>query len=215
MPTFGQTIYLPEKERDSIPFEEQIGAMAKMIEKGKIRYWGLSNESTYGVTMICTIADQMNCPRPISIQNSFSLVDRRFEGELAEACCERHMNLPLLPWSPAAGGVLSGKYLNDQFPEGSRMEMYSNRYSRFLSGRVSEATASYARIAKDYGYSPIQLAYLFCKSRFFVASTIIGASNLEQVDEDLQCFNKDLPEEVLKAIDQVHVENPNPQNQII
>lgn len=186
--------------------------MGELIEEGKIRYWGLSNESSFGTTMICLTADRLNCPRPISIQNSFSLVDRRFESELAETCCERHLNLPLLPYSPAAGGVLSGKYLTGNFSENARMAMLGLRYHRFLTGRMEKATAAYAEVAKEFGFSPIQLAYLFCKSRFFVASTIIGATSLEQLEEDLVCFNQELPPEALQAIDAIHAMNPNPQN---
>jgi len=204
--------YEPTKERDAVSFEEQITTMADMIKKGEIRHWGLSNETSYGTTMICLTADRLNCPRPVSIQNSFSLVDRRFESELAEVCCERNFNIPLLPWSAAAGGVLSGKYLGGKLPEKSRMGRLGNRYSRFLTGRMEKATAEYAKLAKKLGVSPIQLAYMFCKSRFFIPSTIIGATTLDQLEEDLACFSQDLSEEAIKQIDEIHSENPNPQD---
>lgn len=186
--------------------------MADLIEKGKIRHWGVSNETAFGTTMICLTADKLNCPRPVSIQNSFSLIDRRFEGDLAEVCSKRNFNISLLPWSAAAGGVLSGKYLDGKFPKGSRMEMLSNRYNRFLSGRMAKATAAYAKLAREVGVTPIQLAYMFCKSRFFIESTIIGATSVEQLEEDLVGFSQDLSEDTLKAINEIHSENPNPQS---
>jgi len=212
VPIFGGVNYDPKKERESISFEEQVTAMANMIDKGKIRHWGISNETSYGTTMICSTADRLNCPRPITIQNSFSLVDRRFESELAEVCSERHFNIPLLPWSPAAGGVLSGKYLDHRIPDNSRMDMFGERYHRFLTGRMEQATAAYAKLARKYGLSPIQLAYLFCKSQFYIGSTIIGATSLEQLEEDLDGFSQDLSEEALKEINEIHSQNPNPQN---
>ena len=186
--------------------------MADMIRKGKIRHWGLSNETSYGTTMICMAADRLNCPRPISIQNSFSLVDRRFETELAEVCTERHLGIPLLPWSPGAGGILSGKYLNGNRPEKARMSRLGDRYSRFLSGRMEKAVEAYIKVAKDFGVTPMQLAYSFCKSRFFVTSTIIGATSLGQLNEDLEAFVDELPQEAQDAINKIHSENPNPQN---
>lgn len=189
--------------------------MDDLIRKGKIRHWGVSNETTYGLTTICNIADKMNLPRPITIQNSYSLVDRKFESELAEASSDRHLGIPLLPWSPLAGGVLSGKYLKGSLPEGARMSRFVQRYKRFLKDRVLQATEEYVKLAKEFGLTPTQFAYLFCKSRFFVGSTIIGVSSLEQFEEDVSCFDKDLPQEALDAIDEIHSQNPNPQDEYL
>eukprot|EP00210_Caulerpa_lentillifera_P007203 g6893.t1 len=213
VPLFGSSEYLEKNEREeSVPFEEQVSGMAAMIKKGKIRHWGLSNETAYGTMMMCFAADKFNVPRPISIQNSFSLIDRRFSTDLAEVCGKNQMNIPLIPWSPAAGGVLSGKYLNGQLPEGSRMALLGLRYSRFISGRVEEAVKEYVRIAKEYEVTPIQLAYLFCKAQPYVGSTLIGAASVDQLKEDIDGFSKDLPQEALLAINAVHQNNPNPQN---
>lgn len=95
-------------------------AMGDLIKAGKIRCWGLSNESSYGTMMMCMAADRLNVPRPVSIQNSYNLIGRHFESDLVEVCSPNNLNLGLLPWSAAAGGALSGKYLNGQRPEGSR-----------------------------------------------------------------------------------------------
>lgn len=99
-------------------------AMGDLIEAGKIRYWGLSNETPYGTMKMCQAADSMGVPRPTSIQNSYSLLGRRFESDLAEVCSPSNYNIPLLPWSAAAGGVLSGKYIDGKRPEGSRYVMF-------------------------------------------------------------------------------------------
>ena len=208
----GQVTYDPSQERESITFEEQVRTMSDLIRKGKIRHWGLSNESSYGTVMTCVTADRLNCPRPIAIQNSFSLVNREFEGELVEVCCERHFHLPLVPWSAAAMGLLSGKYLNGQMPKGTRMDRWGYRYPRYHTQKVTRAIEAYAKIAEEFGWSPIQLAYLFCKSRFFIPSTLIGVSNVDQLDENLSCFGEELSKEALQAIDAVHAAHPNPQN---
>lgn len=215
IPTFGAVIYDPAKERDAVPFEEQIIAMDELIKEGKIRYWGLSNETSFGVMSICHMADKLGCARPISIQNSFSLIDRRFESELAEVCYKRNLDIPLLPWSALAGGVLSGKYLDGKNPEGARMSFLKSRYERFVTDKVAAAVAEYVKIAEQFDLTPVQLAYLFCKSRFYVGSTIIGATSVDQLEENLSCFDKDLPEEAIRLIDQVHQNNPNPQNRYV
>lgn len=186
--------------------------MSSLIDEGKIRHWGLSNESTYGVTMMCCTADDMGVPRPISIQNSFSLIDRTFETSLAEACSPQNLDLPLLPWSAGGGGCLSGKYLDGKRPEGCRLSMFPERYFRFLTGRCEAAVRRYSEIAGEYGLTPMQLAYMFCKSRWFVGSTIIGATSIEQLDENTTGFALDLPPEALDAIDDVHLQYTNPQN---
>lgn len=94
--------------------------MGDLIKAGKIRHWGLSNETPYGTIMMCNAADKLGVPRPMTIQNSYNLLGRQFDTDLAEVCSPRHYNIPLLPWSAGAGGALSGKYLNQQEPAGSR-----------------------------------------------------------------------------------------------
>ncbi|KAI8476265.1 MAG: NADP-dependent oxidoreductase domain-containing protein [Monoraphidium minutum] len=155
-----------------------------------IRYWALSNETSFGVCMYCMVADAMGVDRPIAIQNSFSLVHRTFEGELAETCSPRHFNLPLLPWSALAGGAL--------------------RYARFTAPRVRKAAARYAEIAADCGLAPAQLAYAWAASRPFVGSTLVGASCLEQLAGNLRFTGVELGPDVLAAVDEVHLRRRNP-----
>ena len=184
--------------------------MADLIKQGKVRYWGVSNETSYGVTMICMTAEKLNCPKPITIQNCFSLLHRRFEGELAEVCTKRHFNIPLLPWSPLAGGLLTGKYVGGERPEGARITVMGSAFDKYLTDRLLSAVDGYVKIAKEHNLTPVELALLFCKSRFFVGSTIIGATSVKQLEANIAAFEKEIPEEALKAIDEVHAGNPNP-----
>eukprot|EP00210_Caulerpa_lentillifera_P006154 g5881.t1 len=212
VPGFGEVEYLEKYERESISFEEQISAMNDMIKKGKIRHWGLANETSYGTMMFCHVADRLNMSRPVSIQNSFSLVDRTFATELAEVCGKSQLNIPLLPWSPAAGGSLSGKYLNGQFPDKARWSAKMYRNHRFISDRVLEAVTEYVRIANEVGVTPMQLAYMFCKAQPFVGSTIFGATSVDQLQENIDGFIKELPQAAVLAINAVHQKFPNPQS---
>ncbi|GBG60750.1 hypothetical protein CBR_g12488 [Chara braunii] len=185
VPLFGSISYDPANERESVPFEETVGAIGELIRAGKIRHWGVSNETTFGVCRIVETCDKLGVPRPISIQNSYSLLHRQFEHELAEACSLSNYNISLLAWSPLAAGSLSGKYLSGELPEGSRFAMFQTFMSRFISGRTKEATSQYAQIAHDIGITPAQLALAFCKSRWFMGSTIFGATSAEQLKEDI------------------------------
>jgi len=210
VPGFGASRYQRKQERDYVPFEEQVEAMGRLIEEGKIRHWGLSNETTFGVTMHCLTADRLGVPRPVSVQNSFSLLHRSFETELAEACSPRHFNLGLLPWSAMAGGALSGKYLGGKADPNWRLEIWKSRYQRFRNDRALQATEEYARIAKEAGITPAQLAYAFCRSRDFIPSTIIGATTMEQLRENLGAFAVTLSEDTMAAIDDVHLRMRDP-----
>eukprot|EP00803_Ostreobium_quekettii_P006168 evm.model.scf_786.7 EVM.evm.TU.scf_786.7 scf_786:50237-51847(+) len=211
VPLFGRKQYFAEHERDSVSFEEQAAAMGELIREGKIRHWGLSNETTFGVMEHCRAADAVGVERPISIQNSYSLLDRNFETELAEACSPRNMNIGLLPWCAAAAGALSGKYCRGK-PPGSRLSIFKGIYTRFVSERSLRAIEEYVKIAEKAGISGMQLAYLFCKSRSFIPSTIIAASNNEQLEENVRAFGMRMADDVLAAINEVHLRHTNPQN---
>ena len=123
----GSTEYIQSKERsDSVPIRETVEALGELIKAGKIRHYGLSNESTFGVCEFVRAADELGVPRPVSIQNSFCLLHRQFDTEVAEACSKSNYNILLLPWTPLAGGALSGKYLDGARPEGARMSVFKH-----------------------------------------------------------------------------------------
>jgi aryl-alcohol dehydrogenase-like predicted oxidoreductase len=153
------------------------------------RYYGLSNETTFGVCQWVQAADAAGCPRPVSIQNQFSLLYRPFEGELAEACAPANYNIALLPWTPLGGGLLSDKYLGpdgrllapDAFPPAARHGLYPKWMVRFVAPRAARAVERYAAIARDAGLPLASLALRWCLSRWFATSTIIGATSMDQV----------------------------------
>jgi aryl-alcohol dehydrogenase-like predicted oxidoreductase len=226
VPVFGQTVFQHDNKRDdSVPILETASALRDLIEDGKVRYIGISNESTFGVCEWIRATEQLGIrDKLVSIQNSYSLLDRRFDGELAEAC-DFH-GLGLLPWSVLAGGLLSGKYrknTNTASPS-SRFIKYPEYMSRWSPSSASAATLdavdSYAKIAADNNMSPTELAIAFARSRRFISdsgSVIVGATTLEQLKENLAPFTGEdsgassiLDDCVLEAIDRVHIQSPNP-----
>jgi aryl-alcohol dehydrogenase-like predicted oxidoreductase len=209
VPLFGKTQYDPQQERDSVPIQETLGALWELIKEGKIRHYGVSNETTFGVCEWARAAAALGAPPPVSIQNSFSLLHRSFEMELAEACAPRNHNVGLLPWSPLAGGALSGKYL-DASPADARFTLFPSFQLRYVQPNVVAAIRKYQAIADRAGVSLTTLALAWCKSRWYVGSTIIGATTLAQLKEDIDAFGHNLDADTLAAIDQVHLEYKDP-----
>lgn len=214
VPIFGARDYKPEKERESIPIRETLLALKELMDAGKIRAYGLSNETTFGICEFSRLADDIGMPRPATVQNSFCLLNRQFETEMAEACSPKNFNVGLLPWSILCGGVLTGKY-NSSLLHGEPLEkeMQKARFikfaffqGRFTSKPALEATSKYMKIAKDGGMSVATLAQAFCRSRWYIPSSIIGATSVEQLKENIDAFDIVLDEKVLKQIDEVHNE---------
>ncbi|KAL3821888.1 hypothetical protein ACHAXA_008422 [Cyclostephanos tholiformis] len=204
---FGQPDFSPAKVRqDAVSFEETLGALQRLISSGKVRYVGVSNETPYGV---CTYVDMANnhpdkYPRIVSIQNSYSLVVRKdYEAGLAEAC--HHHRVGLLPYSPLAGGSLTNKYADkDNIPPGSRYSNYPGYMARYYGSMNEEAVGEYAKLAKKRGLTPSQLALSWCYHREHVTSTIIGATSMMQLSEDIEAYDLKLDEETMKEIDGVY-----------
>lgn len=222
-PMFGARAYDLKRERDAVPIRETLLALKDLIDSGKIRAYGLSNESTFGVCEFVRLADEIGMPRPASIQNSFCLLNRAFEFELAEACSPRNFNIGLLPWSILAGGVLTGKYngkLNATFDpvddslNDARFVKFKFFQGRFVSQETLKITHQYAEIAKGAGMSVATLAQAFCKSRWYIPSSIIGATTSEQLKENLAAFDVELSDKVLQQIDRVHNSNKDPVVQV-
>ncbi|PRW59049.1 aldo keto reductase [Chlorella sorokiniana] len=211
-PCFGKNQFRPEEHYDPVPFEEQVAAVGQLIKEGKVRHWGLSNETPFGVCKMCEAAAKLGVPPPVSIQNDFSLLDRRFEGHLAEACAPFNYNLGLLPYGPLAGGTLTDKYQSGgNAGPNARHVKFPGFQPRYHSERSLAAAAKYYELAQSKGLSLAQLALAWCKSRWYVASTIIGATTMEQLKEDIDAFeNVDLDEQTLAAIDAIHLQIRNP-----
>lgn len=207
VPRFGQTVFDPTQVKPSIPIVEQLEAFADVIKAGKIRYIGLSNETPWGVTQFSNAAKQLGLPKVVSIQNAYNLLNRVFDSALAEAVY--YENIGLLAYSPLAFGYLSGKHINGK-SEKSRVALFENFGQRYLKPKVQESVAAYVDIAKRHQLSPAQLAIAFVRSRWFVTSTIIGATTLEQLKENIESVNVFLDKDILAELDAVHLQSPNP-----
>lgn len=199
-----------------VPIEESMLALDRLVESGKVRYLGTSNETSYGLTKANTVADYEGVARFQSIQNNFSLLNRRFMDELVQVC--RKEQVSLLPYSPIGGGVLSGKYNAPEMPRGCRFGDYhydSNprqqaMATRFVNEKTLAATARYLSIAQEAGMSPVTLATAWSMNFDYVASTIIGARTAAQLDESLAALDVKLSEELMRKCDEVHAEIPYP-----
>ena len=217
IPLFGSCEYDRRKERDGkfapVAFEETVLALKELLDAGKIKSYGLSNETSYGVCEFVRVADKLGVPRPVSIQNSFCLLHRSYETELAETCAPSHHNISLLPWTPLAGGALSGKYLNGAKPKKARFTEFPTFQDRYINEASQIATKKYAEIAEKAGVSLTAMSLAWCATRQYVGSTIIGATTMEQLKEDIDAFEPGrvtLSEETLRAIDDVHMQCRDP-----
>ena len=195
-----------------VPIEESLKAFDELVHEGKVRYIGTSNDSAYGLTKANEVSKYNNLSRFESIQNNFSLLNPRFHDELANVC--RRENISLLPYSPIAGGVLSGKYNSGLYPDGCRFTAYIKHKSprvqaqanRFVNEKTVEATNRYIKLAQEYGISPVTLAVAYSKHFDFVASTIIGARKLDQLDESLAAIDFKIDDELLSKIEDIQKE---------
>jgi aryl-alcohol dehydrogenase-like predicted oxidoreductase len=190
------------------PHEQILEVMDELVRAGKVRIIGVSNETSWGLTRGMCAAETHGLPRYDTIQNNFSLNNRRFEDELAQVC--RQESVSLIPYSPLAGGVLSGKYNDGAFPEGARFSVYQHAperqqrmLRRFVNERSIESTQRFQAIAADLGISVVTLAVAWSKQHDFVASTIVGATTAEQVPELMAAAEVTLDAETLKRINAI------------
>tara|TARA_R110002110_G_scaffold406421_1_gene626379 strand:- start:194708 stop:195724 length:1017 start_codon:yes stop_codon:yes gene_type:complete len=197
------------------PIEQTLQVLDELVQAGKVRILGCSNETTWGLTKSLWASDVNGLARFDTIQNNFSLNNRRFEDELAQAC--RQEQVSLIPYSPLAGGVLSGKYNDGAFPEGARFTQYQHApprqqsmMKRFVNDRTEASTKRFQAIADEAGMSVVTLATAWSKQHDFVASTIVGATVPEQLPDILAAAGVVLPADVLKKINSVSREIPYP-----
>ncbi|WP_411767175.1 aldo/keto reductase [Winogradskyella sp. A3E31] len=206
--TFGQRDY-KHNPNDSWEdnFNEILHNLDELIKSGKIRHVGLSNEKAWGTMRYLEETKKHQLPRMITIQNSYSLLNRTFEGDLAEVA--HREDIGLLAYSPMACGVLSGKYIKGTARENARLNLFP-RFSRYSSEQCTEATKHYLKIAEDNGMTLAQMSLAFVNQRPFVTSNIIGATSIEQLKENIDSINVELSPEVMSAIENVHSTIPNP-----
>jgi aryl-alcohol dehydrogenase-like predicted oxidoreductase len=208
VPMFGATEFDPAKEKDGPAIREQVEAMAALIAGGKIRHYGLSNETTWGVCEFQRIAKELGVPGPVTVQNSYSLVSRSADNDLAEAFHREQMSL--LAYSPLAAGMLTGKYRNGARPPNARHTLFDQAGLRFRKPVVQEAIEAYAALAARRGLTLPQLALGYVRSRWFVGAAIIGATTLAQLEEDIAAAQIDLDAQTLADIAAVQAHFPNP-----
>ncbi|MBW2543668.1 MAG: aldo/keto reductase [Deltaproteobacteria bacterium] len=190
------------------PIEDTLEALDRLIDEGKVRAVGCSNENTYGLMKNLWTADRLGTARYQTIQNNFSLLSRRFEDELADAC--RREQVSLLPYSPLAGGVLSGKYQGGAWPPNARFSYYreydrrtQRMTQRFVNERTLASTERLSALAADCGMSPVTFSIAWTLTRDFVGSTLIGVSRIEQLDEHLAAADAAIPDDILAACDEI------------
>jgi len=205
VPMFGKSNYQPEFERPATAVEEQLAVLSELVQSGKVRHIGVSNETPWGVAEFLKVAERLKFQRIVSIQNPYNLINRTFETGLHEMCFREQVSL--LAYSPLAFGLMSGKYFNNPVAQG-RMTLYPEFGQRYHKPNVPAAVAAYAELAGQHGLSAAQMALAFLRSRPFVASTIIGATTMKQLQENLNSI--ELDNEILKSIEAIHLRYTNP-----
>ncbi len=206
-PMFGQWQYDPARERECTPIRDQLEALSALVKAGKVRYVGLSNEHPWGVAEFVRLAREHDLPCVVSVQNAYNLLNRVYEYGMAELC-ERE-GVGLLAYSPLAFGLLTGKYLSNPKAPG-RLNEFEGFGQRYDKPSVASAVAAYVRVANEFGRTPTALALAFVLGRWFVSSTIIGATSVEQLKENLSAADMTLSSDELAAVEAVHLLWSNP-----
>lgn len=204
---FGKRGYVHHPEDQSVAIEETLSVLNDIVKTGKVRQIGLSNETPWGVMRFAIAANQQGMPRMISVQNPYSLLNRSYEIGLAEISMREQCGL--LAYSPLGFGVLSGKYCGGARPEGARITRWPD-YNRYMNPQAIAATEAYVELATEHGLDPAQMALAFINSRPFLTSNIIGATSMAQLTSNIDSINIELPDDVLKGIDAIHRQHPNP-----
>ena len=205
---FGQLTYNHHDEEDFIEIQTQLEVLAELIKEGKVRYIGLSNETSWGLMKFLSLAEQFNLPRIVSVQNPYSLLNRSYEVGLAEISIREKCGL--LAYSPLGFGMLTGKYDNGTKPDGARLTLFGDMFTRYTKPKGLKYSEKFNDLARKNNLSPTQMALAFVNSRDFITSNIIGATNLEQLKENINSYQIKLSNEVLEEIDKIHNENPFP-----
>ena len=213
VPSFGALYYEPAKEQSLTPIREQLDTLARLVQQGKIRHIGLSNETPYGVHEFVRLAEEHGLPRVASVQNPYSLLNRSWENAMDETC--HRLGVGLLAYSPLGVGLLSGKYdamgtESPDAPQGRIAKYESVRKQRWGRPEVLPTARLYNALARQHGLTPTQLALAFCYTKWQVASTIIGVTTVAQLDECLDAWGTTLSPELLQAIDDIRWQMRDP-----
>ena len=206
---FGKLGYKhQDKEKEWNSIKSILNVLKQFVDQGKVRYIGLSNESAWGLSKFLELSKLQDLPRVVSVQNPYNLLNRTYEVGLAEISIRERSGL--LAYSPLASGVLTGKYRNDQKPKGSRLQLFGDYFPRYFKKLSLLAVEEYFKVAKKYKISLAQLSLAFVNKQSFVTSSIIGATTMKQLKEDIESINIELSSEIIDEINLVHKNNPNP-----
>jgi aryl-alcohol dehydrogenase (NADP+) len=209
VPIFGQLdFHYDPADINWNPIEEILYNLDDLKKKGKLRYYGLSNETPWGITKFLNIAEKKKYSRIISVQNGYNLINRVFDIATSEVVIRE--NCGMLAYSPLAGGRLTGKYLNGKRPKNSRYTLWPGRFLRHHTPRGERAIKRYIKLSKKFNVDIADLSNAFVLSRPFVSSSIFGATSLEQIKKNLNCLNIKLSNEILNEINKIHSIDPNP-----
>lgn len=203
---FGQLGYAPQ-DRDGPSIEETYGALTELVQAGKVRHLGISNETPWGLSEYLRLHREKGWPRIASIQNPYSLLNRSYEVGLAEFA--HREDVGLLAYSPLAMGKLSGKYENGAKPADARLTLFA-RFQRYSTPEADVATAEYLKLARAHGLDPAQMALAYVSSRPFVTSNLIGATTLAQLEKNLASAHLTLGKDVVESIEAIHRRYSNP-----
>ncbi|PLR32865.1 NADP(H)-dependent aldo-keto reductase [Chimaeribacter californicus] len=198
---FGKLNYSYTDDKPAVTLLETLEALSEQVRAGKIRYIGVSNETPWGVMRYLQLAEKHDLPRIVSIQNPYSLLNRSFEVGLAEV--SHHEGVELLAYSSLAFGTLSGKYLNGAKPAGARNTLFS-RFTRYSGEQAEQAITEYVALAKRRNLDPSQMALAFVRQQPFVASTLLGATTLDQLKLNIDSQNLVLDEEIMQELEAIH-----------
>ena len=189
-------------------FEKILIVLENFIKEGKIRYIGLSNETSWGLSKFLEVSKLKKLPKMMSVQNAYNLLCRTYEIGLAEISIREKSGL--LAYSPLAGGFLTGKYQNKNLPENSRQKLFSEYYTRYSKQHATNIIEKYFNISKKFDLNFAQMSIKFCEIQKFITSTIIGATSMEQLKINIESVNVTLEKEVIKEINNVHLIHSNP-----
>ena len=209
VPIFGQLDFEYDKNDKSwTPINEVLENLNTIIKSGKIRYIGLSNETPWGILKFLKLSETNKLPRIASVQNGYNLVNRIFD--IANSEVSMRENCGLIAYSPLAGGRLSGKYINNKKPKNCRYTLWPGNFSRHYTTRGEIAIKKYVKLSKKFNYKPSTFANAFVLSRPFVTSSIVGATSLKQLKENIESIDIKLNSEIINEIKNIHLSDPNP-----
>lgn len=214
VPMFGGLYFEPAKDAPNATIHEQLEAMARLVQAGKVRHIGLSNETPYGVHEFVRLAEQHGLPRVATVQNPYALNSRAYDNGLDETC--HRLNVSMLAYSPLGFGTLTGKYdasgvVGEGAPADARITLFeSMRKQRWARPETLAVSRRYNQLAREHGLTPTQMALAFCYHRWSVASTIIGVTSLAQLQENVRAWEVQLSPELLQAIDAIRWDARDP-----